>query len=510
MNHHTRTIHERFLRHIWNRQYLKTKLETQEKKSLQVIQVGQPNRDSGPDFLNAKIKIAGVTYSGDVEIHRTIFDWLQHRHQEDPRYNKVILHVVLEPFTAGPITICQSGRAIPVLVLGSFLSESIYSVWQKVILDERMSKLHTIPCFKNNHSVSVDVILQWLSKLAFERIELKLRRFEERLKQLAHEKRMTVRERSHSYGEPLFEGNLDEIPPPLPELTQIDLSKKGLWDQILYEGILEGLGYSKNRKPFLNLASSLMLEKFTKWKIEKDDETIEALVFGVAGLIPTISSIKDKDSRTYVRKLSHRWKKLKPTLHSEILHSADWQFFPTRPTNFPTLRLSAASAIIRKFLYEDFFRSIIQIIKSDDSGILKERRLIEIFQVESNEFWKHHYNFNESSSRSVTALGKQRIREILVNAVFPITLLYARTFKDIRVREETLCIYYAMQAFEDNSIVRFMKKQLVKERFPVNNLSTQQALIQLFKLYCSDSRCDLCQLQVAISMEDLNNKAYPV
>ena len=76
-------IHERFLRHIWSNQYLKTTLQTVDGKALRVIDVGQLNSDSGPDFLNAKVKVGSITYAGDIEIHRTTFDWFQHQHQED-------------------------------------------------------------------------------------------------------------------------------------------------------------------------------------------------------------------------------------------------------------------------------------------------------------------------------------------------------------------------------------------------------------------------------------------
>ncbi len=209
------------------------------------------NSDGGPDFCNAKIKIGGVTYSGDVEIHRTVFEWFQHQHQEDPRYNKVILHVILETTSNTPPTFVLSGRQIPILVLGRFLSDSIQTVWQKAILDERAKKSETIPCFNKNNNLTSEVMDHWLTKLAIERLELKLRRFDERLKQLSNEYRLTLHEWQRPYGEPPTEGEYGEIPPPLPELTQKDFSKKELWEQILYEGVMEGLGYSKNREPFI-------------------------------------------------------------------------------------------------------------------------------------------------------------------------------------------------------------------------------------------------------------------
>ena len=151
MNRRTHNIHERFLRHIWSKQYLTAALQTADGKTLKVFEVGTLNSDGGPDFCDTKIKIEDVTYSGDVEIHRTVFDWLQHQHQEDPRYNKVILHVVLETTRAAPPTLVHSGRQIPVLVLGHFLSDPIQTIWQKAILDERAHTSETIRCFRKNN-----------------------------------------------------------------------------------------------------------------------------------------------------------------------------------------------------------------------------------------------------------------------------------------------------------------------------------------------------------------------
>jgi len=491
-------IHERFLRHIWSKQYLKTPLQTTDGKPLKVIDVGRLNSDSGPDFLNAKVKVGGISYAGDIEIHRTIFDWFQHQHQEDPHYNKVILHVVLESGNKFPPTLAKSGREIPALILGNFLSESIHTIWQKAILDERVKKSGTIRCYSRNDVISNELIDRWLSKLAVERLELKLRRFEERLRQLACEKRMIVYERQRPYGEPPLEGEHDEIPPPLPELTQKDFAQKELWEQVLYEGIMEALGYSKNREAFVRLAQTVTLKAIRDMGSENEGFGLKALLFGAAGLIPKLNSLKQKESRDYVRRLAREWKALKSSFRSEILHFADWQFFPARPSNFPTLRIAAAYALINKFIFNDLFRNIIQIIKSDSPEGEKERRLIQLFGIETDAFWIHHYNFNETAPKNVTALGTMRIREIIINAVLPITLLYARVFKETNLRECTLQLYRNLPASENNSITRIIEKQLLKGRYQQNYVSRQQAIIQLYKYYCLEGKCAECEFGQAL------------
>jgi len=502
MNRRTYNIHERFLRHIWSKQYLTAFLQTADGESLKVINVGQLNSDGGPDFCNAKIKIGSITYVGDVEIHRTVFEWLQHQHQEDPRYNKVILHVVLESTSGAPPTLVNCGRQIPVLVLSKFLSDPIQTVWEKAILDERVTKSAAIRCFNKNHVLTSETLENWLTKLAVERLELKLRRFDERLKQLAYECRMTLHEWQRPYGKPPFEGEHDEIPSIIPELMRKDFSNKELWEQVLYEGIMEGLGYSKNREPFVRLARNITLKEIANLQLTFDKSILEALLFGVAGLLPKNTSVEGKESRNYVRELRKQWKELRPHYHGEILHSADWQFFPTRPSNFPTIRLAAASLIVKELSANDLFHRFIQTLKADIPAAEKSHKLIQLFCIETNDFWKHHYNFDKAASNSVTALGVSRIREIVINAILPIALLYARIFKDKAVREGALDVYQSLPASENNSITRLMETQLLKGRLSLKNVSRQQAVIQLYKFYCSERRCADCELGVVLGDQD--------
>jgi hypothetical protein len=494
MKPHSWNIHERFLRHIWSNQYLKTPLQTTDGRTLRVLDVGHLNSDGGPDFLDAKVKVGAITYTGDVEIHRTTFDWFQHQHQKDPRYNKVVLHVVLEAGHEISPTLVKSGREIPALVLGHFLSESIHTIWQKAILDERAKKTETIRCFEKNDALSPELLNRWLTKLAVERLELKLRRFEERLKQLAREKRMMVRERLWPYGEPPLEGEHDEIPPLLPELTQKDFSKKELWEQVLYEGVMEGLGYSKNREPFVRLAQSVTLKIIETLGAGSEEIKIQALLFGAAGLIPKQNTLKEKESRDYVRQLRCEWKALRLSFHSEMLHLADWQFFPTRPANFPTIRIAGACALINKILFDHLFQHIIQTLKTDSSEKEIEHELIRFFTIETDDFWKHHYHFDEKSAQDVTAIGTMRIREIIINTVIPVALLYARIFKDKDVRAGALAVYHFLPAYENNSITRLMEKQLLKGRYPQKHVNQQQAVIQLYKYYCLEAQCPECEV----------------
>ncbi|MBF8248526.1 MAG: hypothetical protein HW374_1326 [Bacteroidetes bacterium] len=489
----TRHIHERFLRHLWSRQYLQQSLlRTVDGRTVEVLNVGKMNHESGPDFLEAKVNIGGTVYVGDVEIHRTQQDWLRHHHEHDPRYNKVILHVLLENETGRNATVVESGREIPVLVLGNFLPESIRAVWFKTIVDERERRAERIPCFTKNSGVSAEALRRWFDKLTVQRLEFKLRRFEERLKELARERQLALHEVPRTWGEPPIEGSPEEIPPPHKVLTQRDVARKELWEQVLYEGIMEGLGYVRNMAPFTRLAQIVTLDVVRKLHAEEDERKLQALLFGVAGLLPKISSLKEENSKEEVRRLIRVWENLRCDFRSEILHPADWQFFPTRPMNFPTVRMAAASALIRKIIKDDGFRRIIQTIKFSQGNKLQE--LQSFFSIKTGDFWRAHYNFDHPSSSPVKSLGVTRIRDMIINTVVPVSLLYARVFHDFAVRHETIELYHAMAPSAENEVTRIIEDQLLKGRMPLDSPGRQQAAIQLYKFYCTEGRCHDCDI----------------
>ena len=493
-------IHERFLRHIWSKQYLRHELlHTVDGRSLRIVCPGRLNADSGPDVRDAVLQIGRATYHGDVEIHRTVVEWIRHMHHDDPCYNNVILHVVLERPVGGETTVVPSGRHVPVLVLESFLSESIHALWQKAILDERLYSRTAIPCADKNHLMARDLIAAWIQHLSVERLELKLRRFDERLKELAHQQILAVREHNPRSTSWRVEGNADDLPPALRELTPRDLARREYWDQLLYEGIMEGLGYSKNREPFVRLARSVTLREFRTQHIEDNEVAIQVLLMGAAGLLPRISAVHDTESRAFTRMLIGEWKIRKKLYRSAVLHVSNWQFFPTRPSNFPTLRIAAASVLVKRILCEDLFRGLIEMLKTFEVGSATYPSVCERLAVTPLPFWRNHYQFNHPARKPTQVLGLQRIGELITNTVVPLALLYARTFKDRSVRERTLQLFHAAPPAPENSITRLMQKHLLRGTIPLTSVADQQGIIQLYKYYCLEGRCVECAVGDAMA-----------
>src|SRR5574344_835709 len=106
---------EELLSYIWRYRLWGTQpLTTTDHQSIEIIDVGTLNRDAGPDYFNAKIRINGTTWAGNVEIHVNSSDWYHHHHDTDAGYNSVILHVVGD---ADIEVRTQKGDTLPQLVL---------------------------------------------------------------------------------------------------------------------------------------------------------------------------------------------------------------------------------------------------------------------------------------------------------------------------------------------------------------------------------------------------------
>lgn len=501
-----RMIPERFLRQLWKQTAFRTEsLATTDGRPVEILSTGTLNTDGGPDFSCARIRIAGILYRGDVELHRTAQEWKQHSHDRDPKYNTVILHVVLHGaplLKSTALAPTLSNRPVPVLALEPYLDSAYHALWEQMILGERAERLDRIRCYASNKDISSPFLRNWLMKLASERIELKVRRFEERLLEIVKERRHgTVGEPVADYAEIPFGLNPEQLPPHGGIYTARDFSRADLWEQILYEGALEALGYSKNQQPFLKLARALPREFFNDavFALRPENEAIiriEATLMAVAGLLPDDAG-SDKASALRIAQLRSAWKKIAKLYRNEMLTGGEWQFFRMRPENFPTIRLAGAARLIARMRNKAYLRRIVCILKEGAASPEKTEQDIGnlelMFIVGADEFWSSHYRFGEPSGTTLSSLiGKNRAREIVLNVVLPICLLYARLFRNRTIRERALTLYEHCSMRQENTIVRKMTEQLVRGKFKLDSAMLQQGALQLYKLYCLDERCQDC------------------
>lgn len=87
---------ETFLHYLFETRILGKSFQTTNGDSLEVLSFGKLNKSSGPDFLEASLRLQNKIWAGNIEFHVKSSDWLKHGHQNDEAYNNVIAHFVYE------------------------------------------------------------------------------------------------------------------------------------------------------------------------------------------------------------------------------------------------------------------------------------------------------------------------------------------------------------------------------------------------------------------------------
>lgn len=486
-------MREELLRHIWSKQLFDvSKLVTTDNRSIRVIDPGVLHRGSGPDFRNAIVEIGGRRFTGDIEFHKAADDWNSHKHQNDPAYNSVILHVVLSGNSSR--THSHSGRVIPTVILEPFLLSSVQHLSDQLSREEYSSISKPITCAPVNDSIDAALLSGWIRTMYRERLQEKVHRLYERLCDIILSQRNIIGEPHPPYNEMI---DPNEIP-----ISDLDIDKelfrqKLPWEQLLYEGMMDGLGYSNNREGMGLLAERVSM---LQWKNlssvrELSIQEIQSVLFKVSGLLPMVDEVTDQQSKVYVHQMQTLWKELPMQIPLMALHSSVWIFSPTRPSNFPTIRIASAGVLLHKLLTQSLFKSLIVIVEGKySSPQSKIEQLLQLFDTGDDPFWNFHFSFTEATHRKHSLLGESRRYDIIVNTIIPFVCLYAKIFRKSELAEHCLNVAVELPPLEDNSILRTMMKHLVKGKIKIEFAYQQQGLIQLNKRYCVDERCSECEV----------------
>ena len=277
-------------------------LQTSNNEDLQILRSGEHNLNSGPDFINAQIRIDGQLWAGNVEIHIRSSDWYLHHHEKDVNYDNVILHVVWE----NDIDIYRKHNAIiPTLQLKNIVSNKTIDQYQILF----SKQLKWINCESLIHSVDKFTLDNWLEVLYFERLEQKSSLIYQLLQNSAND-----------------------------------------WETVLFRLLAKNFGLKVNGDAFLNLAKSL------DFKIIRKEQgklyRLEALLFGQAGLL------QEEIEEPYYNKLKSEYRYLQAKYHLEPIFEGQFHFFRLRPNNFPTIRIAQFAMLY--FLHKNLFIKILE------------------------------------------------------------------------------------------------------------------------------------------------------
>lgn len=432
---------EVFVHDVWERQrFTKKDLATVEGEPVTVVHPGRPNSDSGPDFSGAALRIGEVDWIGDVEIHLHSGQWNEHRHQEDTRYNSVVLHVTLYADVWTGSLRRADGSVLPEVVLFPRLMDPV----RQLIHEYHNRDRPAIICAPQWKNVPETLVRQWIDELSERRFAARARR---------------VRKTSE-FG--------------------FDAS------QHLYERIFAALGYAKNAQPMRELTQRLPL-RFVTRELRPDD--LEACFLGVAGLIPRPADLLDADRETadYAMALRETYERLRLRLELHPMRRESWKFFRLRPANFPPIRIAQGVALLRRggLLTSQPISRLRAACLSDHAL----RSLRRCFYVELPAFWKNHVRLEKASSTTSAEIGKQRIDVILVNAVLPVLARMAAQKQDAELERATVSVLEQIPP-EKDEIVRIFRKLGTRP----HSAKEAQGMHELYRNHCLEARCVSCRI----------------
>ena len=252
---------------------------TTDGKKVEILSVGEHNRDAGPDYSHARIRIDGHEWVGNIEIHVCASDWTKHHHHLDKAYDNIILHVVR---TADKPVYNSHGELIPQCEL-NYPSDKDYLSALFESAQRMDSAIARIGCAEQLLHDPRLLTEGWRKTLLCKRLECKRA-----------------------------------------SITRLLEITKGSWEHALYISLARNFGFHTNSVPFEELAINTPLSCLQKHRNSLFQLT--ALLLGQAGLVQEPELQKEYDF-------------LRVKFGLTPLEGSIWKHARLRPQNSPELRI---------------------------------------------------------------------------------------------------------------------------------------------------------------------------
>ncbi len=434
---------EKLLYYIWKYKLLPLKpLQTTDGRSVEVLDPGTLNRNAGPDFFNAKIKLDDTTWVGNVEIHLRSADWYTHGHHEDCHYNNVVLHVTA---LADRSVTTADGKELPQLVLE--VPEYMKENYKELCHTTDYPRCHRIIPHIDRLTAH-----SWMNSLLYERLEQRAQTVTNRVEQL-----------------------------------------QGDWEQAYFITLARNFGFGVNGDAFETWAKHIPLQSVAHHRDNLFQ--IEALFMGQAGLLD-IGTIPQKYHEEaigddYYPRLKREYDYLAHKFVLQPMDNSLWKFLRLRPQNFPHVRIAQLAQ-----LYYNQTAGFSQLLEAQDIETLHA-----ILNTHVTPYWESHYTFGCPSYKNAKTLTISSRNLIIINTVVPVLYAYGQTHGSDSHCERALQLLDSIKA-ENNYILRQWAECGIK----VDSAADSQALIQLKKEYCDRNYCLHCRFGYELMKCKNNNE----
>ncbi|NQY68825.1 MAG: DUF2851 family protein [Flavobacteriales bacterium] len=265
-------------------------------------------------------------------------------------------------------------------------------------------------------------------------------------------------------------------------VQSLDISKNN-WEEVFLLQLAKNFGFNVNGLPFELMIKSIPFKCIMSCRVNL--LTLEACLFGQAGFL-------DSDiAEDYTTKLSTEYSHLKNKFNLVPLQKHLWKFSRMRPNNFPTVRISQFANLL--YLGEDLFSKLMQLNKVD-----KIRKHLE---CSASEFWNTHYTFNNKQDiQKIKQLGKNSIDNLIINTIVPFMFVYGVKSGKEELKNRALDLLRDMK-IERNKTVSLM----LENGFLGKSSFESQAMLQLYKHYCTAKKCLACNVGTQIIRRSIDD-----
>jgi hypothetical protein len=399
---------------------------------IDIVQFGVWNREAGPDFRDAAIRInGGEAMHGCIEIDLLDRSWESHGHATNPAFETTTLHVFVERSDRAFFTRTLSNRNVPQVCIDlTSLPEAF---------NANIPLAHPGRCQGPLKNLPEERVRSVLDAAAQFRLRQKANRI----------------------------------------LTKIDMHGR---DETLFQEIATALGYKENKLPFTLLTQRLPLRL-----LRGNNDDCEALLFGAAGFLETPDlDIYKKSAPEYVRQLWDRWWPHRDDLQRLILSPKAWHISGTRPLNHPQRRLAALAVLACE--WPRLQRA------SGKSSVAAATDFFQALEHPFWNF--HYTLTSKASSKEMALIGESRAADILANVLFPFWAaheLKAAVSPSAQLWTEYAKVPAQLSNRRlETAATRLFGNDSRRKEF-LRTVAHQQGLLQIYEDFCMQDNSDCAQ-----------------
>jgi hypothetical protein len=427
-------VSELTLSRIWQDGLYAREMRTVDGRRVSVVYGGVWTHQDGPDFRDAMMEIDGRLLRGAVELHLRASDWLRHGHQHDPAYDAVILHAVAENDLADGVSGPNVGP-VSTVVLPDYLKAPLSVLADKVFVTS-LGALGSRTCLPSLAGGRTDAIRDVLRRSGWRRLTAKQLRFRQELEHLPA-------------------------------------------GEVLYRGLLDGLGLMHNRDGMATLGARLSLA--TLESVANGDDTVSALLLGTSGFLPLAPAHAGLAAMagSVVDRVEAAFAALAADHRIEPLPATTWSLNRVRPTNHPVRRLASLGALIEQSRADGLLATFLAL--PHDGG----------------RAWR---SWLESVRPSI---GRSRSDQLAVNVLAPFMAAYADAVGDDQLAEQVGQLWESLPGAADDSIAKATLTQIVgSARFRISLAIESQGLHEIGRNGCRQLRCFECPIAALAVMHE--------